>query len=153
MITLVGSLLIAASVVIHGVGTTWWVRHLAARYLGTDGQLLAASRLRALIATAILLTGLHMIEVLLWALAYLAIVPAGELSGVETALYFSAATFTTLGYGDVTLESEWRLLSGIEAIDGILLIGWSTAMMFAVLQRSWASLEASGTPASQEGRP
>ncbi|HSG89319.1 MAG TPA: potassium channel family protein [Pseudomonadales bacterium] len=141
MAILIGSVLIAASVIIHGVGTTWWVRHLAARYVGADGQLLASARLGALIATAILLTGLHLIEVLLWALTYLAVVPAGELESIEAALYFSAVTFTTLGYGDLTLASPWRLLSGIEAIDGILLIGWSTALMFAVLQRSWGNLQ------------
>jgi hypothetical protein len=50
-------------------------------------------------------------------------------------------SFTTLGYGDITLtDSEWRLLSGIEALDGILLVGWSTALLFIVVQRSWKHL-------------
>jgi len=49
-------------------------------------------------------------------------------------------TFTTLGYGDITLpEQEWRMLSGIEALNGILLVGWTTAFLFAVVQRSWSS--------------
>jgi hypothetical protein len=44
-----------------------------------------------------------------------------------------------LGYGDITLvEHEWRLLSGIEALNGILLVGWTTALLFLVVQRSWA---------------
>ena len=51
--------------------------------------------------------------------------------------YFSFVTMTTLGYGDITLNSDWRILSGLEAIDGILLIGWTTAFLFAVLQRTW----------------
>lgn len=46
-------------------------------------------------------------------------------------------TFTTLGYGDIVLGPEWRLLSGIEAINGIVLFGWSTAFLFAIVQRSW----------------
>jgi len=43
-----------------------------------------------------------------------------------------------LGYGDITLvEHEWRLLSGIEALNGILLVGWTTALLFLVVRRSW----------------
>jgi hypothetical protein len=46
-----------------------------------------------------------------------------------------------VGYRDVTLtQEEWRLPSGIEALDGILLVGWSTALLFLVVQRSWRSL-------------
>jgi len=41
-------------------------------------------------------------------------------------------TFTTLGYGDITLSSDWRRLSGLEGINGMLLIGCSTAMLFAL---------------------
>jgi hypothetical protein len=42
-----------------------------------------------------------------------------------------------LGYGGITLDPEWRVLSGLEAMNGILLFGWSTALLFAVVQRSW----------------
>ena len=59
----------------------------------------------------------------------------------ETALYFSFVTFTTLGYGDITLSEGWRLLSGIEALNGLLLVGWTTALLFAIVQRGWQGLE------------
>jgi hypothetical protein len=49
-------------------------------------------------------------------------------------------TFTTLGYGDISLTSEWRLLSGLEAINGIMLIGWSTAMMFSLIQNIYKKI-------------
>ena len=53
---------------------------------------------------------------------------------------FFRVTFTTLGYGDITLvEHDWRLLSGIEALNGILLVGWTTAFLFMVVQRSWTT--------------
>ena len=59
----------------------------------------------------------------------------------ERAVYFSIVTFTTLGYGDITLPyEEWRILSGVEALNGILLFGWTTAFLFAVVQRSRSSL-------------
>ena len=70
------------------------------------------------------------------------LVPAGELADFEAAVYFSFVTFTTLGYGDITLSEGYRLLSGIQALNGILLVGWSTALMFAVVQKIWQSEEA-----------
>jgi hypothetical protein len=56
-------------------------------------------------------------------------------SSFSEAWYFSMVTFTSLGYGELTLTGNWRLLSGIEAINGIMLIGWSTAMMFSLIQQ------------------
>ena len=57
-----------------------------------------------------------------------------EFQTFEKAIYFSLVTFTTLGYGDISIASENRILSGLEAINGIILIGWSTAFMFNVFQ-------------------
>jgi hypothetical protein len=54
-------------------------------------------------------------------------------------------TFTSLGYGDVALTAvNWRLLSGIEALNGVLLLGWSTALLFAVMHRIWQAYEGGG---------
>lgn len=131
-------LLIAVTIIIHGYGTMTWLRYLVARKTLADGQIRPANVLRVLISTAIVLITLHIIEIFVWALAYLLVVPDGELQTLESAFYFSAVTFTTLGYGDITLSSDWRLLSGLQAIDGILLIGWTTAFLFAVLQRAWS---------------
>jgi hypothetical protein len=81
-----------------------------------------------------------MLQVTLWAAVYRWVLPAGGLETFEQALYFSLVTFTTLGYGDITLGPEWRLLSGIEALNGILLVGWTTALLFAVVQRTWRAM-------------
>ena len=54
---------------------------------------------------------------------------------LEAALYFAVVTFTTLGYGDVTLPQEWRLLSGICAANGLILFGLSTAFLVEFLRR------------------
>jgi len=129
MLVITAFVLIAITIIIHGVGTTSWIRYLLARP--------GIQSLRVVISTAIVLITLHLVEILVWALAYMLVLPTHELQSLEASLYFSAVTFTTLGYGDITLSSDWRLLSGLEAIDGILLIGWSTAFLFAVLQRTW----------------
>ncbi|MGW8286164.1 MAG: potassium channel family protein [Candidatus Deferrimicrobiaceae bacterium] len=73
----------------------------------------------------------------LWALTYFLLPDLGALRAFPNALYFSYITFTTLGYGDITIVSRWRLLSGVEAMNGILLFGWSTAMLFGLIQHLW----------------
>lgn len=89
-------------------------------------------RMVAMIATVLALFGVHAIEIWSWALVYLAI---GALPDIETALYFSTTTFSTIGYGDVVLSGDWRLLGALEGISGLLLIGWSTAYLVAASTR------------------
>jgi hypothetical protein len=72
-----------------------------------------------------------LLQVWTWALLYLALNAVGT---TEEAAYFSMETFTTLGYGDITLEQNWRLLSAFEAANGLLMFGWSTALVFAAVQ-------------------
>ena len=72
-----------------------------------------------------------LLEVWAWALLYLALNAVGSL---EEAAYFSMETFSTLGFGDITLSKYWRLLSSFEAANGLLMFGWSTALVFAAVQ-------------------
>ena len=78
------------------------------------------------------------LEVLLWASAYLAL---GEITDLEPAFYFSMVTFTTLGYGDILIDGRWRLLASFEAANGIIMFGWSIAIVIAVVQRVYFSKE------------
>jgi hypothetical protein len=72
-----------------------------------------------------------LLEVLVWAIAYLAL---NAIHGLEKALYFSTVTFTTLGYGDIVLAEQWRLLASFEAANGIIMFGWSTAIIIAAVR-------------------
>ena len=76
------------------------------------------------------------VEILIWSATYLAL---GFIEGLEKAIYFWAVTFTTLGYGDVVLDGSRRLLSALEAINGIMMFGWSTAVVIAAVQRVYFS--------------
>ena len=67
-----------------------------------------------------------------WALAYLAL---DAFPNLETAVYFSLVTFTTLGFGDVILPAEWRLLAGMEAANGFLSFGLLTALLVEALRQ------------------
>ena len=138
-LSLIGSALIAITVIIHAGGTTAWVGYLADKY-GGEKKFTVRSAVLMLVAMALVIFALHAIEIVIWAFAYLILIPAPELATFEEAAYFSFVTFTTLGYGDITLSQGWRLLSGIEALNGILLVGWSTAMIFAVVQEIWKHL-------------
>jgi hypothetical protein len=136
-LSLIGAVLIAVTVVIHAVGTTILVRNVASRFLDKDGNWSSRRIHAALISAAVFLVFLHAIQIIIWAIVYKALVPVGELANFEAAVYFSFVTFTTLGYGDITLSEGFRLLSGIQALNGILLVGWSTAMMFSLVQKIW----------------
>lgn len=71
------------------------------------------------------------VEVLVWAATYLAL---NAVQGFERALYFSTVTFTTLGYGDIVIDERWRLLASFEATNGIIMFGWTTAIVVATVQ-------------------
>ena len=80
----------------------------------------------------------HLLEVALWA-GYYTLTSA--LPDIYTALYFSAVTYTTTGYGDVVLERPWRLVGGIEALTGILMCGWTTGFFFAAMSRGYERMK------------
>jgi voltage-gated potassium channel len=138
-LSLISAALIAITVVIHALGTTAWVEHLGRKY-ADDLPVSGRSTMLVLVNTALIVFALHTVEIIIWAGAYLALVPVHELASFEEAVYFSFVTFTTLGYGDITLSEGFRLLSGIEALNGIILVGWTTAMIFSVVQHIWQGI-------------
>jgi voltage-gated potassium channel Kch len=74
----------------------------------------------------------HLVEIAVWAVLFFA---CGEFSNFATAYYHSAVNFTTLGYGDVIMTPSWRMLGPLEAANGMLMFGVSTAIIFAIIQR------------------
>jgi hypothetical protein len=85
-----------------------------------------------MMTVTLIMAVMHLIEIALWAIVYLL---CGEMAAFEAAFYFSAQNYTALGYGDLALSVRWRILGPLEAINGLLLMGLSTAVMFAVLNR------------------
>ncbi len=138
--SLLGVLLVSITVIIHAVGTTAWLRRLSRHFANVANLHRPSQALRILIGTIVVLTILHTLQIMAWALTYLYLLPENVLGTFEEATYFSFVTFTTLGYGDITLAGAWRILSGIEALNGVLLLGWSTALLFTVVQRTWKDM-------------
>jgi hypothetical protein len=75
-----------------------------------------------------------LLEALIWALFYPYHPAITTLPDLETALYFSMVTFTSVGYGDVVLTGNWRMLASLEGANGVIVFGWTTALIFYVIQ-------------------
>jgi len=122
--------LMALCVIVHAVGMTAslrWLRHATAR---VDARFWFSTWL--LVRTAGWIILLHLVEIAFWAFFY---AWKHAMPDLPSALYFSAVTYTTTGYGDLVLPNEWRLVGGIEALTGILMCGWSAAFFFATVSR------------------
>jgi hypothetical protein len=74
----------------------------------------------------------HLVGIAIWAVLFIA---CGEFSAFGAAFYHSAVNYTTLGYGDVIMSPSWKLLGPLEAANGALMFGLSTAMIYALIQR------------------
>ena len=134
----VGSSVSAINIAIHSLWTValiGLVQNIALGAAGRPGLQLAG----VMVATALVLMLAHTLEIVVWSLAYwlLDAAPAGS-----NLLYFAFVNYTTLGYGDITPVKEWLLIGPIAAMNGILMFGWSTAVLFEVLQRT---IERQGT--------
>jgi voltage-gated potassium channel len=124
------------TVVIHALGTLEAISHLSRTWKQRSDQprLLASEIQMARVVSFLLL--LHLIEAGVWAGLF---VISGILPDLETAIYFSITSYTTVGYGDVVLPASWRILGPIEAGVGILMFGWSTGIMVTVLNRVYGN--------------
>ena len=148
---LIGAAIVALTVLIHAGGTLLLLKASNRLFVTTRAAIHTAHPMLALVAVVIVLLALHSLQIVTWAWAYQLLLPDGAMQSFEEAVYFSFVTFTTLGYGDVTLSRGWRLLAGIEALNGILLVGWSTAMLFAFIQRLWHGREHPSYAATDTG--
>ena len=118
--------------------------------LGTLSRTLPRLRVapRAKLLVVILATfGTHAVQILLYGVtlyAFTNLLADGRLglsahASFSLCLYFSAETFTSLGYGDIVPGGALRLLAGGEALNGLLLIGWSASFMYLSMERYWNS--------------
>lgn len=138
-----GVVIIGITVSIQGFGTSFWINHLIKSNKGTntanENTGLNKKSIRILISTAIFLLLLNFSEAIIWGFLYYLLPGITEFDTLEKSIYFSLVTFTSLGYGEITISSNNRILAGFEAMNGILLLGWSTTMMFSVMQFIWKS--------------
>jgi len=127
-----GSLVVAATVLLHLAGLATLLAILRRHRHVPDHMLAAMLNAAAILFGAFGLFGLHSLEIWAWAGVYWWL---GVFPDLEHALYFSTSTYVTIGYGDVVLPPGSRILGAIEGANGIILIGWSTAFFFSIVDR------------------
>jgi hypothetical protein len=126
----VGASALAATIVIHALAvaaTVHFLRH--ERRVGHAGASFWNDVAIVVVAISFAL-GAHLLDIGLWAVLFMV---CGEFPAFGTAYYHSAVNYTTLGYGDVIMTPSWRFLGPLEAANGMLLFGVSTAIIIAVI--------------------
>lgn len=129
----VGSIVIAISVAIQAEMFNMLSRHFESVILVCRHHFHRFANTVSIIVAVLFILLVQTVIVWLWAVVFLLV---GALPEFEPALYFSLVSFTTVGYGDVVLDPQWRLLSGLTAANGFLSFGWSTAYMVELVRRT-----------------
>lgn len=121
-----GALLLIITTAVHASAMVLAVHGLQLTHADRWAARSAVTRIGLVSSVVIIMFLASFLESGIWALTYMA---TGAISSLEEALYFSMVTFTTLGYGDITLNDQWRLLSSFEAANGTIMFGWTTALI------------------------
>jgi len=127
-----GVALAYASAVIHALGLLTLLYWQSQQWPKIEADFRPRRNLLVVSALFGVILLLHLIEIGLWAGFYFW---HHCLSDLETSLYFSGATYATLGHGDVVLPTYWRLTGDLESLTGVLLLGWSAAFFFTIVNR------------------
>lgn len=121
--------IIHAGFMVSGERILWWRRNRFGQAKRNFSKAVLVSVLTAWMFLAVVT------EALMWAQFYLWNPHIVTLPDVETALYFSMVTFTSVGYGDIVLDGSWRMLASIQGANGVIIFGWTTALIFSYIQR------------------
>lgn len=124
----IGCILIVFSVIVHACATRFVM--FLVRKKRANPEIYNSKEFWTSIVVLIMFMA-SFIEALAWAFIYFYL---EVINSLEESLYFSIVTFTTLGYGDVVLSNSFRLLASLEAANGIIIFGWSTAIIITVVQ-------------------
>lgn len=133
-----GGLISLVNIAVHAVATTILIASLR-----RIESIIVMSRPRLdltlimILAVALLMLA-HCAEVGVWAISYSML---GVISSGGQSLYFAFVNYTTLGYGDIVPVERWRLIGPLTAMNGVLLFGWSTAIIYAVLRNTMVQLK------------
>lgn len=129
---LVGLLISTVNIAVHAsiMGPMSWIAYRTLRRVRRMHERLRLVLVMMAVATVLMLA--HLIEVVVWGLFYVALDVAPK---PEDAFYLAFVNYTTLGYGDILPVPYWRALGPFAAMNGVLLFGWSTAVIFDILRR------------------
>jgi hypothetical protein len=127
---IIGIAVSLANIAVHSIAMTGVILVFKRREAARDSFGYQLHLVILMIAVVAVLNAAHLIEVAIWASVYglLGVGPENT-----NPFYFALVNFTTLGYGDAVPVARWQLIGPLTAMNGVLLLGWSTAAIFAVL--------------------
>ena len=132
----IGGALIVTTVIVHAIR----LELILKVFIAVRPEIAVRWRAFALAFVVLAVFLAHVIEIWIWAIFYYLTASISEIPTLEAALYFSTSSFTTVGFGDLVLSEDWRLLSSFEATNGMILFGWSTAFIFAAVRHIYSRL-------------
>jgi hypothetical protein len=128
----IAAVLLLCNLLTFGVGMHFVVRFAVHELKPAFRESLFHRDTAVMAVMTLIMTAVHLTQIGLWAVA---LELCGVVESFETAVYLSAQDYTALGYGDIRLSEPWRLLGPLEAMNGLLFFGISTAVLFAVMSR------------------
>ena len=135
---LIGCLLILITSMIHAGGMALALNWLQLVHSNHNKDRTPAFRSLVVGFFVLIMFVVTLIETVVWAYTYLLVIDGIQQFG--RALYFSMVTYTTLGYGDIVLPDEWQLLSSLQAANGVMIFGWTTALIVAVIREVYGGI-------------
>lgn len=131
----VATVMVLTTVVLHGAGLLLLGRLMEPKEKATGRSRIRLATIEGAVVAVLAALGLlvlHGVEIWLYALVY------REIGAVETmrdAIYFSTATYASIGFSDAVIADSWKLLGALEGINGALLLGWSVAFFVTLMTR------------------
>jgi hypothetical protein len=111
--------------------TFWCVQYYLRQSGVVSGRGLFAHVRPLLVVMVVLMLG-NFVQIVIWGVLFIVL---GEFSDVYEAAYHSAVNFTSLGYGDIVMSKRWKLMGPLEAANGVLMFGMTSAALMAILQQ------------------
>ena len=129
---LFGCLMVMGNMLIQIAAVVYLVRLLLHTIEKRDNKLSLFLDVKIVSVVLMVLFIGHLMQFASWALLFMGV---GEFTEFHTAFYFSAVNFTSLGYGDIVMSEEWRLLGALEAANGVMMFGLSASTILSVMNR------------------
>ena len=110
----------------------WSVRYYVRQTLAATSPRKFGAGLRPLLVAMLAMVAGNFVQITLWGILFIWL---GEFSELYEAVYHSAVNFASLGYGDIVMSKNWKLLGPLEAVNGVLMVGMTSAALMVILQQ------------------
>jgi hypothetical protein len=128
---MVGLPLMLLCLAIQALVSFWSIRYYIRRVRGGERELRLGTGLLPLLVVMLTMMSGTLVQVILWGALFVGL---GEFSEYYEAIYHSAVNFGSLGYGDIVMQKQWKMLGPLEAINGVLMLGMTAATLMVILQ-------------------